>query len=378
MDTKKAEMVLTYTLKLPIAGLNKFGLFPKNRSKEVLIPTTYLTILAAYLVAAAFQFTNMKREVSQYVDNLEALIGGIQLFRKVLTLTYCEEDFKKLINKMRQFWNPNECNESTVTEINSVYNIVLRVQKLSLSISISAVFFAIISPLFGKSLPSGAWAFEEHYVLYYVMLTMSELITIFSGLFCCFFDCMYAAFCAEIIVQFKILCYHIEHLAADDGNLQEKELNFSNKMKKYVDQHRFLIKFVDEFQSLYSTIMLVQYSTVCLLLCIELYAAMESYTIQFVVRYATMGGIILMQLIFYCIPANYITDEAMAVSNAAYFSKWYSDCFPSMKQPLLLMIQKSQQEITIKAGGVITMNAPTVLAVLKVAWSACSVMRQLK
>ncbi|KAF2886666.1 hypothetical protein ILUMI_19507 [Ignelater luminosus] len=84
-------------------------------------------------------------------------------------------------------------------------------------------------------LAAGVWTFEGHYVLYYVTLAMSELITAFSGHFCCFFDCMYAAFCAEIIVQFKILCYHIEHLAADDGNLQERELNFSNKMKKYVD-----------------------------------------------------------------------------------------------------------------------------------------------
>ncbi|KAF2900713.1 hypothetical protein ILUMI_05473, partial [Ignelater luminosus] len=136
--------------------------------------------------------------------------------------------------------------------------------------------------------------------------------------------------------------------------------------------------FVDEFQSVYTTIMFVQYVSVCSLLCIELYAAMESDTIQLDVRYTGLAGFLCMQLIFYCIPANYITDEAMAVSNAVYFSKWYSGCFRSMKPPLLLMIQNSQREITIKAGGVITMNAATVVAVIKVAWSACSVMRSLK
>ncbi|KAF2887526.1 hypothetical protein ILUMI_18647, partial [Ignelater luminosus] len=52
---------------------------------------------------------------------------------------------------------------------------------------------------------------------------------------------------------------------------------------------------------------------------------------------------------------------ALAVSDAAYFSKWYSNNSPSLKAPLLLMIQNSQHGITIKAGGLIIINAETVV-----------------
>ncbi|KAF2888152.1 hypothetical protein ILUMI_18021, partial [Ignelater luminosus] len=52
---------------------------------------------------------------------------------------------------------------------------------------------------------------------------------------------------------------------------------------------------------------------------------------------------------------------AMAVSDAIYFSNWYSHYFPSLTRPVLLMIQNSQREITITAGGIIIINARTVL-----------------
>ncbi|KAF2899590.1 hypothetical protein ILUMI_06586 [Ignelater luminosus] len=68
---------------------------------------------------------------------------------------------------------------------------------------------------------------------------------------------------------------------------------------------------------------------------------------------------------------------AMAVADAVYFSNWYSQ-HPSLRVPLLLIIQNSQKEITIKGGGLVTINAETVVNVLKVAWSSCSLMRGLR
>ncbi|KAF2884317.1 hypothetical protein ILUMI_21856, partial [Ignelater luminosus] len=52
---------------------------------------------------------------------------------------------------------------------------------------------------------------------------------------------------------------------------------------------------------------------------------------------------------------------AMAVSDAAYFSNWYSQHIPLLKVPLTLIIQNSQREITITAGGLVNINAGTVV-----------------
>ncbi|KAF2886742.1 hypothetical protein ILUMI_19431, partial [Ignelater luminosus] len=69
---------------------------------------------------------------------------------------------------------------------------------------------------------------------------------------------------------------------------------------------------------------------------------------------------------------------ALAVSDAVYSSKWYFHNFSRLQATLLLMIQNSQNGITIKAGGLITINAETVVKVLRVAWSACSLLRGLR
>ncbi|KAF2891773.1 hypothetical protein ILUMI_14400, partial [Ignelater luminosus] len=67
---------------------------------------------------------------------------------------------------------------------------------------------------------------------------------------------------------------------------------------------------------------------------------------------------------------------ALAVSDAVYSSKWYFHEFSCFKATLRLMIQNSQNEITRRAGGLITINAETI--VLRVAWSASSILRGLR
>ncbi|KAF2890318.1 hypothetical protein ILUMI_15855, partial [Ignelater luminosus] len=99
---------------------------------------------------------------------------------------------------------------------------------------------------------------------------------------------------------------------------------------------------------------------------------------QVIIRHSMVSGILIAQLIFYCVPANYLTNEAMAISDAIYSSNWYSYYFSTLTKPILLMIQNSQREITITAGGIIIMNPQTVLNVLKVAWSACTVIKGIK
>ncbi|KAF2893134.1 hypothetical protein ILUMI_13040 [Ignelater luminosus] len=107
----------------------------------------------------------------------------------------------------------------------------------------------------------------------------------------------------------------------------------------------------------------VQYVSVGPLICAELFATFESHAFENQLRHGFVFVVLTTQLSFYCIPANYIADKALAVSDAIYFSNWYSHYFPSLKVPLPLMIQNAQNGITINAGGLVTINAQTVLNV---------------
>ncbi|KAF2902722.1 hypothetical protein ILUMI_03462, partial [Ignelater luminosus] len=83
----------------------------------------------------------------------------------------------------------------------------------------------------------------------------------------------------------------------------------------------------------------------------------RSYQIR--ARHTFIFVALTLQLSFYCISANYVAEEALTVSNAIYFSKWYLHHFPSLKVPILLMMQNAQRGITIKAGGLVAINIET-------------------
>ncbi|KAF2894585.1 hypothetical protein ILUMI_11589 [Ignelater luminosus] len=102
----------------------------------------------------------------------------------------------------------------------------------------------------------------------------------------------------------------------------------------------------------------------------------HSYQVQ--VRHAISFALLSCRLCFYCTATNYIASEALRVSDAVYSSKWYFHEFSRLKATLLLMIQNSQNGITIKAGGLFTINADTIVTVLRVAWSACSILKGLR
>ncbi|KAF2887162.1 hypothetical protein ILUMI_19011, partial [Ignelater luminosus] len=83
------------------------------------------------------------------------------------------------------------------------------------------------------------------------------------------------------------------------------------------------------------------------------------HNLQMQVRHTFIFVGLAFQLSFYCISANYLADEALTVSNAVFFSKWYFHHFRSLKVPLLLMMRSAQNGIIIKAGGLVPINTAT-------------------
>ncbi|KAF2890062.1 hypothetical protein ILUMI_16111 [Ignelater luminosus] len=216
------------------------------------------------------QFINIEKDVSEFVSNLEAVFGFGQMLGLLAGLTHL--------------------------------------------------------PLLENSLPLGTWTLQNYQEFYYYVMVEEMIMVPLGSIFLATVDCMYLGFCAEIVIQFRILSHCLEEL-------------------------------VPNVKSLY---------------------LLFSHTFQAQVRHTLAFAILSCRLCFYCTAANYVAIEALAVSDAVYSSKWYSYRFSRLKATLLLMIQNSQNGITIKAGGLVTINADTIVKVLRVAWSACSILRGLR
>ncbi|KAF2888084.1 hypothetical protein ILUMI_18089 [Ignelater luminosus] len=271
----------------------------------------------------------------------------------MVSVTYRKKDFTRLIQTIKLFWDSSICNQQTEVELISKRRFTYQLQRLLLLSMSVAISLTAVASVVQNTTPTGMWTMEGHGKLYRFVMISQIIVIPFSGFFICQLDCLYLGFCTEIVIQFRILSEYLQDLTADG----------KNEIKAYVTHHRLILRFVKEFLEAFSLVLLIEVVIDGPLICAELLAAFESRYYQSQARHVITFTFLTLQLAFFCIPANHITNEALAVSDAVYFSKWYSQHIPHLKVPLLLMIQNSQNEITIKGGDLVTINAGTIVNV---------------
>ncbi|KAF2886700.1 hypothetical protein ILUMI_19473 [Ignelater luminosus] len=369
---------LPETLRLPFMVWYKCGLFSRNKLKYYIPMTVFALCLASLVIIAMAQYPYIENDVSDFVRNLEEISAFIEVLGKVLVVTYRINDFVKLIEITKLFWNFSKCNEETAMKLSKIYRLIVRLQKVYLLFILMGGVPLMITPIIEKVPPLGVWTFNGHDRLAFFVTAEQLIVILCAGMLLWSLDCIYLGFCIEIVVQFKILCQYMEKLTAEGNTFDEMETNYLDKMKTCIRHHQLMLWFIKKFRYAFSLILLIQYLTAGPLICAELFAVFEGHSYEIRARHSFIFVAVTLQLSFYCISANYVADEALAVSNAVYCSKWYFHYFPSLKVPLLLMMQNAQRGITIRAGGLVAINTETFVNVLKVAWTACSLARGLR
>ncbi|KAF2886644.1 hypothetical protein ILUMI_19528, partial [Ignelater luminosus] len=349
------------SVKLPFLLLSKLGLFSTNKFKAY-IPMSILALIVANLVLIAMlQFLNVKRDISDIVRNLEDILAFSMAMVRMMIVTYRNEDFTRLFQTAKLFWDPSKCNQQTKMKLMAIRRFTSQLQRLLFLAVLICVLLVIIFPLLQNTIPTGIWTMKGHEMLYRFVLIEQIIVIPFCAFFVCSLDCMYLGFCAEIVIQFRILSQTLQKLKVEGNAVNQVETNQLQEMKCCVRHHRIILRFVKEFREAFSLVLLIEFVIDGPLICAELLAAFESRSYQNQMRHVIIFSFVTLQLAFFCIPANYITNEAMAVSDAVYFSNWYFQHVPALKVPLLLIIQSSQNEITIKAGDLVIINAGTIV-----------------
>ncbi|KAF2886786.1 hypothetical protein ILUMI_19387, partial [Ignelater luminosus] len=232
-------------------------------------------------------------------------------------------------------------------------------QKVYLLLLLIEAVPLMIAPIIEKVPPLGVWTLKGHDKLTSFVIAEQVIAIFCAGILLWSLDCIYLGFCIEIVTQFKILCQYMEKLTTEGNSLDEMETNYLDKMKTCIRHHQLMLWFIKKFRQAFSLILLTQYLTAGPLICAELFVVFEGHSYQIRARHTFMFVGLTLQLSFYCISANYVADEALAVSNAVYCSKWFFHNFPSLKVPLLLTMQTAQRGITIKAGELVAINTET-------------------
>ncbi|KAF2898034.1 hypothetical protein ILUMI_08139 [Ignelater luminosus] len=103
-------------------------------------------------------------------------------------------------------------------------------------------------------MPTGIWTIEGHERLYHFVIIAECIVIPPCAMFSWCIDCMYLGFCAEVIIQFRML-------------------------SQYLQEHRAVValisRFVKEFQQAFSLFLLLEFIVDGPFICSELLAAFE-------------------------------------------------------------------------------------------------------
>ncbi|KAF2889751.1 hypothetical protein ILUMI_16422 [Ignelater luminosus] len=193
----------------------------------------------------------------------------------MVIVTYRNEDFARLFQTIKLFWNPSKCNPQTKMELIAIRRFTSQLQRLLVSATLISVLVIILFPLLQNTIPTGIWTMEGHAMLYRFVLIEQITVIPFCSFSICLLDYMYLGFCAEIVIQFRILSQTLQELKEEGNTVHEVDIHRLNKIKSCVTHHRIILQFVKKFRQAFSLVLLIEFVMDGPLICAELLAAFE-------------------------------------------------------------------------------------------------------
>nr|CAI5855969.1 unnamed protein product [Callosobruchus analis] len=155
----------------------------------------------------------------------------------------------------------------------------------------------------------------------------------------------------------KLLKFY-NHQVYGDGR------NFQLHLRECVDRYNLLREFCTVMNDVYARCMLVSFFSTTFACTVCLYMIMETLDPRIladgIMHMAT--GLYFMAM-FYCVPGQKLANQVEQLSMNAYLSNW--EDHPKENKYMLLVLTKTQTEFGIKAGGLIPVNMPTFMAMMR-------------
>lgn len=146
-----------------------------------------------------------------------------------------------MLESRKQFWDVRDFDEELRKNLLNVFENLLMYFKIFRFMTYATMSLILFTPLLSQdgTLPFASWysdgypyVFEGLYGFQCMML--AAIATEVIG-----FDCLFAALCWELIVQFKLLNHRLCNSTITNENINEE--CFGN-FKAFVDHHNFLLR----------------------------------------------------------------------------------------------------------------------------------------
>ncbi|XP_063631384.1 odorant receptor 10a-like [Cydia splendana] len=182
------------------------------------------------------------------------------------------------------------------------------------------------------------------------------------------FDLLLSLIVFQIWGHLRILKHNLSSIIPKDGMYSpEENMIVREILKEIIEHHKFIIKFVDKCSDAFSEELFVFYLLMQLLTCTCL-LEVSSLTADALAKYGPLTLGMHQQLIQVSILFEMISTKSEQLIDAVYAMPW--QCMDSSnRKTVMVLLQRAQTPITLKAAKMVPVGLQTMAAVLKTSLS---------
>ncbi|XP_032669934.1 odorant receptor 4-like [Odontomachus brunneus] len=184
---------------------------------------------------------------------------------------------------------------------------------------------------------------------------------------------MLSAFTVSLVLhiagQIEIICQELLEISVTEDESRIAAL------RTLVNKHQRIIAFVDSVENVFCYMSLMQFFSNTLVICFLGFLIMTSLDSNLVLVKITPYYIVVnVEAFILCFTGEYLTSKSKHISQFAYASLWY-ELKPTESKILMLLILRSQKQLTITAGKFVELSLESFTQILKASASYMSVLR---
>ncbi|XP_049767956.1 odorant receptor Or2-like [Schistocerca cancellata] len=237
-----------------------------------------------------------------------------------------------------------------------------------------------------RRLPFAQHLWDNNTAFYKLSYTLQCVTSLWMAEISFGLDCLFASIMILVAAQLEVLALRITKLKAADGGADGGRRSLSTfsiaHEKMYsdlclcIESHQQILRFVRHLNDTMSPIAMTQFVFSVLVACVALFQATYGSDITGVIRCISFLPIPGGQVYLYCWAAHQVTEQAAAVSSAAYSCSWV-DASEDFKRVLRILISRVQKPLILTAGHLYPINREAFLSLVNASYTYYALLGQM-
>nr|UTN00949.1 odorant receptor [Semanotus bifasciatus] len=355
-----------YNVKFCLFLLNMSGLHPEKtgcRFQDILFFLAMSSNVIVFGLTVSFILFSANTNLTDVTSSMESLLLIVHGFLKTINLYSQRFKLKKLLRQLPNFWKIDQVEDEAVKA--ACFGTMRTLRALTVVYTIlagSSVAAIAVLPILSKKLVFTSYIPEDiPYNCLFALHTYAYIMGVFNAVIGT--DYLYMTLVLLIKLQFQLLNYDIRNLFPIVAPQDVKTLH--HRIKHWVDYHNYMLDFVRLFNEIFSLALFFYFGIIILATCMELFIISIQPPGSNSFKYYTYTFVLFFEFIaFYCLPGQIVINEAEKIRYNIWASDWKECPSTSVKTAMNMILMRSQQTVSIRAG-IVDANFQTCLATLK-------------